>query len=123
MVMFGKIGCGETHLYHEEGIDEGFYLRKETDPPLLLPAPLHPAVLCSRSPGRRAQRMPGPYFQLRAEQSGLRRSWELCSIGCQGDQWRSLEMYCNKSTEKGWGSYIVQFSWWGCTWTVKNAGL
>lgn len=43
--MFGKITCRETHLDSEEDTDVGFYLRKETDPPLLLLAPLHPCAV------------------------------------------------------------------------------
>lgn len=57
--MFGGITCGETHLYHEEGTDNSFYLRMDIDPALLLLAPLHPVVLCSRASGIRAQRMAG----------------------------------------------------------------
>lgn len=79
--MFGKITCGETRLYHEEGTDEGFYLRKDTNPPLLLLARLHPVVLCSRTSGIRAQRMAGSL--LPAQGRAQRAKEELRAVFCR----------------------------------------
>lgn len=80
--MFGKITRGgDTHLYHEEGTNEGFYLRKDTDPPLLLLPPLQPVVLCSRASGIRAQRMPGTL--LPAQGRAQRAKEELRTVLCR----------------------------------------
>lgn len=116
--MFGKTTCGETHLYREEGTEEGFYPRKDTAPALLLLAPPHPVVLCSRASEHARTPLPA---QGRAQ--GAKE--ELRAVFCR-QPGRSVWKFGNVLQEqhgrrlgKLHGTIFIG----GCTWKVKNAGL